>query len=65
MRSDVEYEGKAYNDDEYELEDFWVFVDFWRKLGIRTASAFKSVHLVLDIPEQEEEPPPARRRVLP
>jgi hypothetical protein len=26
--------GKAFADDEFELWDFWVFVDFWRRLGI-------------------------------
>jgi len=25
---------KAYEDDRYSLADFWVFTDFWRKLGI-------------------------------
>jgi hypothetical protein len=25
---------KAYPTDEFDLEDFWVFTDFWRKLGI-------------------------------
>ena len=26
---------KAYDDDHFDLEDFWVFTDFWLKLGIR------------------------------
>jgi hypothetical protein len=26
--------GKAFKDDEFELDDPWVFVDFWRRLGI-------------------------------
>jgi hypothetical protein len=26
--------GKVAADDEYELENFWVFTDFWKKLGI-------------------------------
>jgi hypothetical protein len=26
--------GKAFEDDEFELDDPWVFVDFWRRLGI-------------------------------
>jgi hypothetical protein len=26
--------GKAFDDDENELDDPWVFVDFWRRLGI-------------------------------
>lgn len=26
--------GKAFEDDEFSLDDFWVFVDFWRRLGI-------------------------------
>ena len=26
--------GKAWADDEFELEDVWVFVDFWRRMGI-------------------------------
>ena len=29
-----ELSGKAYPDDQFELDDFWVMVDFWRKLGI-------------------------------
>lgn len=65
MSVDFEYNGKAYKDDKSELEDFWVFVDFWRKLGIRTAPNFKVASLLIDIPEKEEETPPARRRVLP
>ncbi|GIF70961.1 hypothetical protein [Asanoa siamensis] len=27
--------GRAFPDDEYELHDPWVFVDFWRRIGIR------------------------------
>ncbi|MEJ3747627.1 hypothetical protein WEI85_30595 [Actinomycetes bacterium KLBMP 9797] len=27
--------GKAFPDDEFELDSPWVFVDFWRRLGIR------------------------------
>ena len=27
-------EGKAYPDDEFPVGDFWVFTDFWRRLGI-------------------------------
>jgi hypothetical protein len=27
-------EAKAYSDDEFAIGDFWVFVDFWRRLGI-------------------------------
>jgi hypothetical protein len=26
--------GKAFPDDEFDLDDAWVFVDFWRRLGI-------------------------------
>jgi len=26
--------GKAFEDDQFELDDPWVFVDFWRRLGI-------------------------------
>lgn len=65
MSATVDYEGKAYNDDESELQDFWVFIDFWRKLGIRTAPYFKSARMLIEMPKKEEEPPPARRRVLP
>lgn len=25
---------KAFEDDEYSIDNFWVFVDFWRRLGI-------------------------------
>ena len=33
---DVEPElGKAYPDDEFELDNPWVFVDFWRRFGPR------------------------------
>lgn len=28
-------EGKVSSSDEFEIEDFWVFTDFWRRLGIR------------------------------
>lgn len=31
---DRETWGKAFEDDEFELYDFWVFVDFWRRMGI-------------------------------
>ncbi len=27
--------GKAFPDDEFDLDSAWVFVDFWRRLGIR------------------------------
>ena len=27
--------GKAFVDDEFELSNFWVFTDFWRRIGIR------------------------------
>jgi hypothetical protein len=30
--------GKAFPDDEFDLDDAWVFVDFWRRLGIGYAS---------------------------
>jgi hypothetical protein len=26
--------GKAFADDEFELSNFWVFTDFWRRVGI-------------------------------
>jgi hypothetical protein len=29
-----DYEEKAYEDDEFPLASYWVFVDFWRRLGI-------------------------------
>ena len=28
------FDAKAYPDDEFPLGDFWVFTDFWRRLGI-------------------------------
>lgn len=30
--------GKAFADDEFEIEDFWVMTDFWRRLGIEYPS---------------------------
>ncbi len=36
--------GKAFPDDEFERDDPWVFVDFWRRLGITYPSEHNSVH---------------------
>lgn len=33
-RQDLPSTTKAFPDDEYTLDDCWVFVDFWRRLGI-------------------------------
>ena len=38
---------KAYPDDEFEIEDFWVFTDFWRKLGITYPDQVHSYKSVL------------------
>jgi len=26
--------GKAFEDDEFEIDDYWVFTDMWRRMGI-------------------------------
>ncbi len=43
--------GKAFPDDEFDLDSPWVFVDFWRRLGIRYP--------------QDEASPQARLRLAP
>lgn len=41
--------GKAYKDDEFELEDFWVFADFWKKLGINYPEDMRTFKFIIDM----------------
>jgi hypothetical protein len=55
--------GRAFPDDEFELDDAWVFVDFWRRLGPRypdeTTSHARALRLAPDwagkLPDGDEE----------
>ena len=55
--------GKVFEEDEFSLDDFWVFVDFWRRLGIVYESSPDSaaVRIILSrnfedkLPASEEE----------
>lgn len=40
---------KAHEDDRYPLADFWVFTDFWRKLGINYPEAIEDYVLRIEL----------------
>ena len=48
LLEDKEY-GKVYSEDESELDDFWVFTDFWNKLGIEYPADIMSFNSVVDL----------------
>lgn len=42
---------KVHPDDRFELDDFWVFVDYWRKLGIQYPVGVVSAYCFVDLKE--------------
>jgi len=50
--------GKAYTDDEFDLDDVWVFVDFWRRMGIAYPSdSARPEHVIRLMPGWEKRLP--------
>jgi hypothetical protein len=46
-----DFDTKAYPDDEYSLANFWVFTDFWRRLGIQYPDPPQRLGAILRIGE--------------